>query len=65
MDENFFLLSSLVLLGVILYLLDFWNTRPSDPAPDSETHARTRYSMAEKIQKEFEERKPPFNSTNS
>jgi hypothetical protein len=55
MKETLFLLFSVLYLLVFFYLLDFWNPDPGSYDSDSETHARTRYLMAQEIQKELDQ----------
>lgn len=56
MKENFFLITSGIYFTVLIYLLDFWNSNPEAGSSESETHARTRYAVADQIQKELQGR---------
>lgn len=55
MEENLFLFIRLLYLMAVLYLMDLWNTDEEDVHSDSEMHARTRYAVADRIQKELED----------
>lgn len=54
MEENLTLLIGLIYLLILLYLLYYGNPDTEVGTSESECHARTRYSIAEKIKKEFE-----------
>lgn len=56
MKELLSLFCSFIYFLVLFYLLDFWYADPESYTSDSETHARNRYALAEKIIKELEER---------
>lgn len=53
MEVNMYLLICLVLIIAWLVYI-FWSSMEEDARAESELHARDRYSIAEKISKEFE-----------
>lgn len=55
MDDNMYLLISLIVITVYV-VYTFWHSMEEDVRSESELHARDRYSVAEKITKELEER---------
>ena len=57
MKEMIFLLSVLFISVVVLFIAALWDAMTKGNATESELHARDRYAVAEKIQKEFENRR--------
>lgn len=55
MEDAMYLLISLVLF-VVWIVYTFWNSFDEDMPTESELHARTRYSIAEKIERELHEK---------
>lgn len=55
MEDKFYLLICLVVI-IVLIVYVLWNSVEEDIRSESELHARDRYSVAEKITKEFEEK---------
>lgn len=55
MQADLNLLSKIFALSVVVYQMDLWNTKSEHDASDSETHARNRYAVADKITEELQE----------
>lgn len=55
MEDTMYLLISFVLF-VVWVVYTFWNSFDEDVHTESESHAITRYSIAEKIEKELHEK---------
>lgn len=55
MDDNMYLLICLVML-IVWLVYSSWNSMEEEVQSESELHASDRYSVAEKITKEFEKK---------
>lgn len=56
MKESAFLLITLIVLIIVVFIAAVWDAMTKDNPSESELHARDRYAVAEKIDKELKDK---------
>jgi hypothetical protein len=56
MKESSFLLITLVVLIIVIFIAAVWDAMTKENSSESELHARDRYAVAEKIDKELKDK---------